>query len=164
MSSVATAVTGCRYGRSSCSNAAAGAHSLGSLAFFEHGLFASPRSDGASGRLTLEQLDAADATLMAESRADDVLGGGHVQDVSLESLAALVGLRGGYALVPALAHERLASMPEVALAKFKGQAPGRQIALYWREASPWESDLQAFAELLRKLARQRPGLKLIDAA
>ncbi|WNL44529.1 LysR family transcriptional regulator [Dyella sp. BiH032] len=114
--------------------------------------------------ITLEQLDAADATLMAESRADDVLGGGHVQDVSLESLAALVGLRGGYALVPALAHERLASMPGVALAKFKGQAPGREIALYWREASPWEADLQAFAGLLRKLARQRPGLKVIDAA
>lgn len=33
------------------------AHTLGSLAFFEHGLFASPRADQASDRLTLEQLD-----------------------------------------------------------------------------------------------------------
>lgn len=117
-----------------------------------------------AGRRTvaLDQLDAADATLMAESHADDVLGGGHVQDVSLESLAALVGLRGGYALVPALAHERLASMPDIALARFKGQAPGREIALYWREASPWHADLMAFAELLRKVARQRPGLKVAD--
>lgn len=114
--------------------------------------------------IALEQLDADEATLMAESHADHVLGGGHVQDVSLESLAALVGLRGGYALVPGLAHERLASMPDIALAKFKGQAPGREIALYWREASPWHTDLQAFADLLRKVARQRPGLRVIDEA
>ena len=98
---------------------------------------------------------------MTESHADDLLGGGHVQDVSLESLAALVGLRGGYALVPALAHDRLASMPDIVLSKIKGQATGREIALYWREASPWSSDLQAFAGLLRRLAKQRPGLKLV---
>jgi LysR family hydrogen peroxide-inducible transcriptional activator len=110
--------------------------------------------------VALDQLDAAGATLMAESHAD---GGGHVQDVSLESLAALVGLRGGHALVPALAHERLASIPDVVLAKIKGEAPGREIALYWREATPWREDLQAFAELLRRLARQRPGLRLLDA-
>jgi LysR family hydrogen peroxide-inducible transcriptional activator len=54
-------------------------------------------------------------------------------------------------------------MPDIALAKIKGEAPGREIALYWREASPWHSDLRAFAELLRKLAKQRPGLRLIDA-
>ncbi|OOG55842.1 LysR family transcriptional regulator [Rhodanobacter sp. B05] len=110
----------------------------------------------------LDQLDPADATLMAESHADGLDGNehGHVQDVSLESLAALVSLRGGYALVPALAHERLASMPGIVLAKLKGPASGREIALYWRDASPWHADLQAFAELLRKLARQRPGLRV----
>jgi LysR family hydrogen peroxide-inducible transcriptional activator len=53
-------------------------------------------------------------------------------------------------------------MPEVALAKLKGDASGREIALYWREASPWHDDLQAFAGLLRKLAKQRPGLRLIE--
>ncbi|WP_049622835.1 LysR family transcriptional regulator [Frateuria defendens] len=111
----------------------------------------------------LDQLDAADATLMAESHDEAMAGrGAHVQDVSLESLAALVVLRGGYALVPALARERLASMPGIVLAKLKGQAPGRTITLYWREASPWHEDLQRFAELLRKLARQRPGLKPVD--
>ncbi len=112
----------------------------------------------------MDQLDPAEATLMAESHAEglDGTGGehGHVQDVSLESLAALVSLRGGYALVPALAHERLASMPNIVLAKLKGHTPGRDIALYWRDASPWQTDLQAFAELLRKLARQRPGLRV----
>ena len=110
----------------------------------------------------LDQLDPADATLMAESHADGLDGNehGHVQDVSLESLAALVSLRGGYALVPALAHERLASMPGIVLAKLKGPASGREIALYWRDASPWHKDLQTFAELLRKLARQRPGLRV----
>jgi LysR family hydrogen peroxide-inducible transcriptional activator len=110
----------------------------------------------------LDQLDPADAILMAESHADGLDGNehGHVQDVSLESLAALVSLRGGYALVPALAHERLASMPGIVLAKLKGQASGREIALYWRDASPWHEDLQAFAELLRKLAQQRPGLRV----
>jgi LysR family hydrogen peroxide-inducible transcriptional activator len=117
--------------------------------------------------IALDQLDPAEATLMAESHADglDADGGehGHVQDVSLESLAALVSLRGGYALVPALAHERLASMPNIVLAKLKGQATGREIALYWRDASPWHDDLQSFAELLRKLARQRPGLRVADA-
>jgi LysR family hydrogen peroxide-inducible transcriptional activator len=118
------------------------------------------------GSIALVQLDPADATLMAESHADGLGGGsehGHVQDVSLESLAALVSLRGGYALVPALAHERLASMPNIVLASLKGQASGREIALYWRDASPWHDDLQAFAELLRKLARQRPGLRVVGA-
>jgi LysR family hydrogen peroxide-inducible transcriptional activator len=110
----------------------------------------------------LDQLDPAEAILMAESHAEGLHGEehGHVQDVSLESLAALVSLRGGYALVPALAHERLASMPGIVLARLKGQASGREIALYWRDASPWHDDLQAFAELLRKLARQRPGLRV----
>lgn len=118
------------------------------------------------GSIALAQLDPAEATLMAESHADGLGGGsehGHVQDVSLESLAALVSLRGGYALVPALAHERLGSMPNIVLARLKGQASGREIALYWRDASPWHDDLQAFAELLRKLARQRPGLRVVGA-
>lgn len=110
----------------------------------------------------LDQLDPGDATLMAESHADGLDGNehGHVQDVSLESLAALVSLRGGYALVPALAHGRLASMPDIVLAKLKGETTGREIALYWRDASPWHDDLQAFAELLHELARQRPGLRV----
>lgn len=116
--------------------------------------------------VALDQLDAGEATLMSESHADglpgDTADNGHVQDVSLESLAALVSLRGGYALVPVLAHDRLASMPDIVLTKIKGQGPGREIALYWREASPWRGDLQTFAELLRQLARQRPGLKVID--
>lgn len=113
-------------------------------------------------QLALDQLDPADATLMAESHADGLEGDehGHVQDVSLESLAALVSLRGGYALVPALAHERLASIPGIVLAKLKGPASGREIALYWRDASPWHDDLQAFAELLRRLTRQRAGLRV----
>ncbi|GAB2578710.1 LysR family transcriptional regulator [Dyella jejuensis] len=111
--------------------------------------------------ISLDQLKTDEAILMAESHAD---GEGYIQDVSLESLAALVTLRGGHALVPALAHDRLASMPDIVLAKIKGQAPGREIALYWREASPWHADLQAFADLLRKLARQRPGLQLTETA
>jgi LysR family hydrogen peroxide-inducible transcriptional activator len=117
--------------------------------------------------ITLAQLDPAEATLMSESHVDglDVEGveHGHVQDVSLESLAALVSLRGGYALVPTLAHERLASMPDIVLAKLKGQESGREIALYWRDASPWHDELRAFADLLRKLAKQRPGLRVADA-
>ena len=109
--------------------------------------------------VSLADLDQADATLMAESHMDGIDGqGGHVQDVSLESLAALVALRGGYALVPALARERLASMPELVLAHIEGAAPGRQIVLYWREASPWHADIEGFAELLRQVARTRPGL------
>jgi LysR family hydrogen peroxide-inducible transcriptional activator len=110
--------------------------------------------------ISLDQLDDGEAILMAESHADEK---GYVQDVSLESLAALVTLRGGHALFPALAHDRLASMPDIVLAKIKGDAPGREIALYWREASPWHVELQAFADLLRRLARQRPGLRVIDA-
>jgi len=119
--------------------------------------------------LSLDQLDPAEATLMAEGHADGLSGNGishepaqrgHVQDVSLESLAALVSLRGGYALVPALAHERLASMPNIVLAKLTGEASGRDIALHWRDASPWHADLQAFAGLLRQLARKRPGLRI----
>jgi LysR family hydrogen peroxide-inducible transcriptional activator len=106
--------------------------------------------------VALEQLEKADAIRMAESHAD---GDGHVQDVSLESLAALVSLRGGHALVPALAHERLASMPDIVLAKIKGQEQGREIALYWREASPWGDDLETFCQLLIRLARQLKVLR-----
>ncbi|NUR21714.1 LysR family transcriptional regulator [Frateuria sp.] len=115
--------------------------------------------------VALAELDQAEATLMAESHPGGIDGqGGHVQDVSLESLAALVGLRGGYALVPALARERLASMPELTLAHVEGAAPGREIALYWREASPWHDDIQAFAQLLCEVARGRPGLVVGQAA
>ncbi len=113
--------------------------------------------------LALSQLDPADAMLMAESHADGLPDSdvhGQVQDVSLESLAALVNLRGGFALVPALAHERLASMPDMALASLKGPASGREITLYWRDASPWLDDLHKLAALLRSLARERPGLRV----
>lgn len=112
--------------------------------------------------VALSQLDAADATVMAEYHPDGEPAAGQVQDVSLESLAALVELRGGYALVPALARDRLASIPSVTLAKIRGPAPGREIALYWREATPWHDDLQSFAELLRQIARRRPGLRVLD--
>jgi LysR family hydrogen peroxide-inducible transcriptional activator len=117
-----------------------------------------PLADRAS--VALDELDQAEATLMAESHPGIDGQGGHVQDVSLESLAALVALRGGYALVPALARERLASMPELTLAHVQGTAPGREIALYWREASPWLADIQAFAALLQDVARGRPGLRV----
>lgn len=113
----------------------------------------------------MDQLDAADATLMAESHAaglpDAPTSGSHVQDVSLESLAALVRLRGGYALVPALARERLASMPDIVLTTLAEPAPGRQIALYWRDATPWRDDVDAFARLLRQLAGERAGLVVL---
>lgn len=112
--------------------------------------------------VALSQLDAGDATVMAEYHPDGEATAGQVQDVSLESLAALVELRGGYALVPALARDRLASIPSVTLAKIRGPAPGREIALYWREATPWHDDLQSFAELLRQIARRRPGLRVLD--
>lgn len=112
--------------------------------------------------LALNQLDAAEATVMAEYHQDGVAEAGQVQDVSLESLAALVELRGGYALVPALARDRLSSIAAVTLAKIRGPAPGRDISLYSREASPWGEDLIAFAELLRQIARRRPGLRLLD--
>lgn len=112
--------------------------------------------------VALSQLDAGEATVMAEYHPDGAPAAGQVQDVSLESLAALVELRGGYALVPALARDRLASIAAVTLAKIRGPAPGRKIALYWREATPWHDDLQAFAELLRQVARRRPGLRLLD--
>lgn len=119
-------------------------------------------------RLALAQLDPADATLMAESHADGLPGAGRsrsqVQDVSLESLAALVSLRGGYALVPALAHERLASMPHIVLVALSGDIRGREISLYWRDASPWPDDLKGFAQLLRTLARQRQGLHVAGKA
>lgn len=117
--------------------------------------------------IALSQLDAAEAILMAEyggnGGARETADEGQVQDVSLESLAALVTLQGGFALVPELAHERLSSMSSVVLAKIRGsQRPGREIALYWREATLWKDDLRAFAQLLRALVSARQGLILID--
>jgi LysR family hydrogen peroxide-inducible transcriptional activator len=114
-------------------------------------------------QLALEQLESAQATLMAEYHVDGLPGiapgEGQVQDVSLESLAALVVLRGGYALVPALARERLASIPDITLAKLKGPEQGRQIDLYWRESMPWREDLAAFGTLLAALAGRLPELR-----
>ena len=107
--------------------------------------------------MTVRQLDAAGATLMAEGPA--AAAAGDVQDLSLESLAALLRLRGGCALVPALAHVRLASMPDIVLARIRGNGPGREIALYWREAAPWRDDLVRFAMLLREVARRLPRLR-----
>ncbi len=107
------------------------------------------------------QLDPSEAILMAESHADGLageLGASHVQDVSLESLAGLVSLRGGYALIPALAHERLASIPDIVVRKLKAPHSGREIALYWREAMPWRADLDRFGQLLASLAARLPGL------
>jgi LysR family transcriptional regulator, hydrogen peroxide-inducible genes activator len=114
--------------------------------------------------VAMSQLDPSEATVMAEYHPEGATTAGQVQDVSLESLAALVVLRGGHALVPALARERLGSIPTVKLARIRGPAPGRDIALYWREASPWHEDLQAFAELLRQIVRRQPGLRLLDDA
>ncbi|WP_132141859.1 LysR family transcriptional regulator [Luteibacter rhizovicinus] len=116
--------------------------------------------------VSMDELDPADATLMAESHgqgaadlgAEGMANPARIQDLSLESLATLVALRGGYTLVPILARERLASIPNVVLAAVEGARPGRHIALYWRSASPWQDDMQAFAALLRDLASRIPGL------
>jgi LysR family hydrogen peroxide-inducible transcriptional activator len=120
-------------------------------------------------QVALTDLDASDATLMAESHGNGVSDLGmpgaarpeRIQDLSIESLATLVALRGGYTLVPILAHDRLQSIPNVVLAGVEGARPGRHIALYWRSASPWRDDLAGFAALLRTLAGTIPGL---DAA
>lgn len=119
--------------------------------------------------IALAELDAADATLMAESHGNGVSDLGmsgsarpeRIQDLSIESLATLVALRGGYTLVPILAHERLGSIPNVVLAAVDGARPGRHISLYWRNATPWREDLARFGDLLRALAEAIPGL---DAA
>lgn len=122
-----------------------------------------------AGRVTLrmDEVRVEDAMLMTESHDGDAMeaagDGGYVQDVSLESLAALVALRGGHALVPGLAHERLASIPGVVLAAIEGKVPGRHIALYWREALPWHDDLQAFAAMLHEVAQRIRGLRFEPA-
>lgn len=111
----------------------------------------------------LEELDD-NAILMAESHGNDSDQDDdeRIQDVSLESLAALVALRGGYTLVPSLARQRLASIADVQLARIEeiDAGPGRHIALYWRQASPWAQDLETFRELLRELLTSVPGLQL----
>jgi len=114
-------------------------------------------------RVRIEELDD-DAILMAESHGNDADQDDdkRIQDVSLESLAALVALRGGYTLVPSLARQRLASIADVQLARIEeiDAPPGRHIALYWRQASPWAQDLETFRELLRELLASVPGLQL----
>jgi LysR family transcriptional regulator, hydrogen peroxide-inducible genes activator len=117
-------------------------------------------------RVSLQDLRVEDATLMAESHGSGALDleltsradSERIQDVSLESLATLIALRGGFTLVPILAHERLGSIPNVVLASVEGANPGRDIALYWRSASPWHEDLQSFGDLLVELAGRIPGL------
>ena len=122
------------------------------------------------GTIALDRLQPEDARVMAEGHdADmqDALGGPgepgnelRVQDVSLESLATLVLLHGGYALVPSLARQRLASIPDLALAGIAGDPPGREIRLYWRQAWPWQEDARAFGGLIRTLASDVPGLRV----
>lgn len=109
----------------------------------------------------LATLDPSEATLMAESHVGPADGLERIQDVSLESLATLVAVRGGYTLVPVLAHERLASIPNVVLARVAGSTPGREIALYWRSASPWGDDLNQFGDMLVDLAARMPGLAAV---
>ncbi len=123
-------------------------------------------------QVALDDLCPGDARLMAEghdAEMQDALGetdaeaaGRQVQDVSLESLATLVLLHGGYALVPRLAHARLASIPRLALARIAGEAPGREIRLYWRQSSPWQDDLEALGDLIRELVTALPGLEAVD--
>jgi LysR family hydrogen peroxide-inducible transcriptional activator len=116
--------------------------------------------------VALNELDAAEATLMAESHGSGVSELGmagsarpeRIQDLSIESLATLVALRGGYTLVPILAHERLGSIPNVVLAAVEGARPGRHMSLYWRSATPWGEDLARFGDLLQGLAGTIPGL------
>jgi LysR family transcriptional regulator, hydrogen peroxide-inducible genes activator len=120
--------------------------------------------------VALDELCPGDARLMAEghdAEMQDALGevgedegGRQVQDVSLESLATLVLLHGGYALVPQLAHARLASVPRLTLARIAGETPGREIRLYWRQSSPWQDDLEAFGNLIRELVAAVPGLRV----
>lgn len=122
------------------------------------------RSHPLAGRehVRIEELDD-NAILMAENHghipeeSDDE----RIQDVSLESLAALVALRGGYTLVPSLARQRLASIADVQLTCIERTEapPGRHIALYWRQASPWTQDLETFHELLHELLIAVPGLQ-----
>ena len=122
-----------------------------------------------AGTIALDQLRAEDARAMAEGHdpdLKDMLGVGEVglerqvQDVSLESLATLVLLHGGHALVPSLARERLGSIPHLVLAGIAGDPPGREIRLYWRQAWPWQDDAAAFGTLIRMLAREVPGLRV----
>jgi LysR family transcriptional regulator, hydrogen peroxide-inducible genes activator len=107
--------------------------------------------------VSLAALDPAQATLMAESHAG-AHGSDRIQDVSLESLATLVAVRGGYTFVPVLAHDRLASIPNVSLVAVEGEAPGREVALYWRSATAWGDDLVSLGDLLVDLAGRMPGL------
>ena len=139
--------------------------------FFEPYELLLHRGHALAGRtsVALSELDAADATLMTESHGNGMSDLGmtgsarpeRIQDLSLESLATLVALRGGYTLVPILAHERLGSIPNVVLAAVEGARPGRHISLFWRSATPWREDLARFGDLLRALAEAIPGL---DAA
>lgn len=148
---------------------AAGASGIAQLGlFFEPWALMLRRDHPLAGcsSVTPAQLDPAEAIVMAEYEteiaAENELRPGQVQDVSLESLAALVSLQGGHAWVPSLARERLASIPSIVLTPVHAQpAPGRALALYWREASPWQEDLQRFAALLRQAAAGRPGLLLL---
>lgn len=113
--------------------------------------------------ISLDQLDPAEAVLMEESHAEDLLdcpqGCQQVQDVSLESLAGLISLHGGYALVPALARQRLESFPNVAISRLKGRAAGRRILLYWRDANPWTEDLAHLTAMLKSMAAAMPVLR-----
>ncbi|NII10359.1 LysR substrate-binding domain-containing protein [Oleiagrimonas sp. C23AA] len=122
--------------------------------------------------VALSALRPEEATLMAESHVSGALGAldgaldeasERIQDVSLESLASLVALRGGYTLVPVLARERLASIPGITLSRVQGEAAGRDIALYWRQTTPWDEDVARFAELLRDMAGAADGLRVIGA-
>jgi LysR family hydrogen peroxide-inducible transcriptional activator len=110
-------------------------------------------------RIAMGELATDEATLMAESHGQEGPGGERIQDVSLESLATLVALRGGHTLVPILAHDRLGSIPNVVLAAVDGDEPGRHVALYWRSATPWLEDLRAFGDLMIELAGTIPGLR-----
>ncbi|HET7266839.1 MAG TPA: LysR substrate-binding domain-containing protein [Oleiagrimonas sp.] len=107
------------------------------------------------GALEGEAIVMAEGHVDAQAADDDE----RVQDVSLESLAALVALRGGYTLVPSLASKRLASLDGVTAACIRNTPKGRHVALYWRRTSPWLEELATFAAVLHELVCGLPELQ-----
>lgn len=135
------------------------------ILFFEPFLLAAPSSHPLSTQreLTVEDLKREEMVLLNDGHClrDQALealqfcpsqraGKERLQTAGLETLRHLVASGVGYSLLPRLAVRADPQLSDLLVYRtFDGKQPGRDVALCWREGSPYRADLAALAELVR---------------
>ncbi len=131
--------------------------------FVEPFLLATPSSHpfATKDSVGVDDLRRADMVLLTEGHClrDQALelcpsgreGRERLQTASLETLLHLIASDAGYSLVPSLAARKDPQLEGLlSYRPLDGEAPGRVIAMVWREGSPRSADLEALATVIRE--------------